>query len=56
MLGKEFMEISMRDAAFLSMRSRLCAAGYARADWKQEQERLPADCKYYVDKSTWKCG
>jgi len=36
MLGVEFMETSTRV---------LCAAGYARTDLKQEQERLP-DCRY----------
>lgn len=58
MLGKKFMEISTQaERGHLCPCARvLCAAGYARADWKQEQERLPANCKYQVDKSTWKCG
>ena len=54
-LGEEFMEISIRRIS-ACLPSRLYAAGYAWMDWKQEQERLPADCKYQIDKSTWKCG
>jgi len=39
MLGEEFMEISIRSVCQRVRRVAFCTAGYARADWKQEQEQ-----------------